>query len=74
MTLIDDAKNVLLKSWASRLGIIAAVAGILAQLNDQLPLIRDYVPSQYFAILSIVCAASVGIARIIRQRSISGEP
>jgi hypothetical protein len=73
MTLIEDAKNVLLKSWSSRLGFISAVAGILAQFQDSLPLIRDFVPANAFAVLAIVCALSVTVARIVKQDNLAGS-
>jgi hypothetical protein len=73
MTFIDDAKNVLFKSYANWLGIASAVFGLLAQLNDQLPAIRDFIPAHDYAILAVVCAAAVPLARIIKQRSISGD-
>lgn len=73
MTLIEDAKNVLLKSWSSRLGFISAVAGALAQFQQSLPLVRDYVPANYFAVLAIVCALGVTVARIVKQDSLVGS-
>jgi predicted amino acid-binding ACT domain protein len=70
--LIDNASNVLLNSWSSRLGALAAVSGVLSEVQTNLPLIQAIVPAHTFSILSIVCAVGVSIARVIKQASISG--
>jgi hypothetical protein len=72
MKLIDDVKKVLLLSWSIRLSGLAAVTGILAQLQPDLAVLRDFIPAGYFAILSIACALGAALARVIKQESISG--
>jgi hypothetical protein len=73
MTLIDDVKKVLLRSWSVRLTVISAVAGALAQFQDQLPAVQPYLPAHLMGPLSIACALGATIARVIRQENISGE-
>lgn len=74
MTLIDDVKKVLLQSWSVRFSVLAAVAGALAQFQDQLASIQAFVPAKYFGIISIVCALGATAARVIRQERLSGPP
>lgn len=73
MTLIDDVKKVLLRSWSVRLTVISAIAGALAQFQDQLPAVQPYLPAHLMGPLSIACALGATIARVIRQENISGE-
>lgn len=74
MTLIDDVKKVLLRSWSIRLTVVSALAGALAQFQDQLPAIQPYVPQHLLGPLSIACALGATLARVIRQENISGAP
>lgn len=69
---IEEAKSVILKSWASRLAIISAVLAGLGELQPQLQFLSGIVPDNTFKVLSIVCALAVPLARVIKQESISG--
>lgn len=69
MQLIEDAKKVLLQAWSVRLSALAAVAGALAQFQDQLPAIQPYLPSKYLGAISITCAVAATAARLIKQES-----
>ena len=72
MTLIDDFKNVLTKSWSIRAAMLAASIDALAQFQDQLPLIQGFVSKDVYQIASLACALAVPLARVIHQESISG--
>lgn len=67
---ITEARKVFLTSWSSRLGIAAAVLQGLAEFQDQLPGIHDYVPHNVFSLLAILCAVSVPLARIVKQQEL----
>ena len=64
LTLIDNAKAVLLKAWSVRLAVLSAIFAIA---GAALPELRDLMPSHTFSILSAVCAGGTVLARIIRQ-------
>lgn len=68
--LVDQARKILFTSWAARLGVLAAVLQALAEFQDQLPLIRDYVPHNVFSLLAVLCAVAVPLARIVKQQSL----
>jgi len=70
LELVDQARKILFTSWAARLGVIAAVLQALAEFQDQLPLIRDYVPHNLFSLLAILCAISVPLARVVKQAAL----
>ena len=72
MTLIDDFKNVLTKSWSVRAAMLAASIDALAQFQDQLPLIQGLVPKDVYQLASLLCVLAVPLARVIHQPSISG--
>lgn len=65
--LVGKARTVLLKSWASRFGMLATFFGALAQFQDQLPMIQAFVPKNVFGLLTIVCSVAVPLARIVKQ-------
>lgn len=70
--LIEDAKSVILKSWASRLAFASAIFGALAELQPNLSLLQGLVPDSTFKLLSLACVVAVPLARVIKQESISG--
>ncbi|WP_250533565.1 hypothetical protein [Caballeronia sp. AZ10_KS36] len=65
--LVGKARTVLLKSWASRFGMLATFFGALAQFQDQLPMIQAFVPKNVFGLLTIACSVAVPLARIVKQ-------
>lgn len=65
--LVGKARTVLLKSWASRFGMLATLFGALAQFQDQLPMIQAFVPKNVFGLLTIACSVAVPLARIVKQ-------
>lgn len=67
LELVEKARTVLMKSWASRFGMLATVFGALAQFQDQLPMIQAYIPKNVFGLLTIVCSIAVPLARIVKQ-------
>jgi hypothetical protein len=71
MELIDDVEKVIKHSWTIRLSIISAVAGALAQFQDQLPAVAPYI-GHWVGPLSIACAIGATVARTIKQEKISG--
>ena len=72
MKLIDDAHLVWHRLWSIRFALLAALFGMAAQLQDNLPLIRDFVTPKEFAALSIACGVASALSRVIRQTSVSG--
>jgi hypothetical protein len=70
VNLVTEAKKVLLMSWSARLGALAAILQALAEFQDQLPLIRDFIPHGVFSLLAIVCAIAVPLSRIIKQQGL----
>jgi hypothetical protein len=70
LELVDKAHLVLLLSASSWLGVAATVFGGLAEFKDQLPALVDFIPKGTYGYLSILCAASVPLARIIKQRAL----
>lgn len=70
MKLIDDAKKVLLQSWSVRLTVLSAVAGALAEFQQQLPGLQSFLPAHYFGPLSIVCAIGATVARVLHQEGL----
>ncbi|NUX58649.1 DUF7940 domain-containing protein [Paraburkholderia youngii] len=73
MTLIEDFKKVLLRSWSIRLTVLSAIAGALAQFQEQIPNIQAYVDPHLLGPISIACALGATVARVIHQENISGE-
>lgn len=71
--LVEKARTVLLKSWASRFGMLAAVFGALAQFQDQLPMIQAYVPKNVFGAVTVLCSIAVPLARIVKQYELREE-
>lgn len=70
LNLVTEAKQVLFKSWSSRFGAAAAVLQALAEFQDQLPLIRDFIPHGVFSLLAVVCAIAVPLSRIVKQQAL----
>lgn len=70
LELVEKARTVLLKSWASRFGMLATVFGALAQFQDQLPMIQAYVPKNVFGAVTVLCSIAVPLARIVKQREL----
>ena len=64
---VGKARTVLLKSWASRFGMLATFFGALAQFQDQLPMVQAYIPKNVFGLLTIACSVAVPLARIVKQ-------
>lgn len=73
LELVEKARTVLLKSWASRFGMLATVFGALAQFQDQLPVVQAYIPKNVFGLLTIVCSVAVPLARIVKQYELREE-
>lgn len=70
LNLVTEAKQVLFKSWSSRFGAAAAVLQALAEFQDQLPLIRDFIPHGVFSLLAVICAIAVPLSRIVKQQAL----
>ena len=64
ITLIDNAKTVLMQAWSVRFAVLSALFAIA---GAALPELRDQLPPGTFSILSAVCAGGTVLARIIRQ-------
>ncbi|KDR26004.1 hypothetical protein [Caballeronia zhejiangensis] len=72
MKLIDDASAVWHRLWSVRFAILSALFGIAAQVQDNLPAIRDFVTPKEFVALSIVCGLASALSRVIKQPSLTG--
>jgi len=66
MTLIDDAKTVLLKAWSIRLALLGAM---FSALEVALPFFQplDIFPPTTMAILALVASSGAALARLIAQ-------
>lgn len=64
MTLIDNARDVLLKAWSIRFILLA---GALSGIEAILPELSAYFPPRTFTILSALCTAAALVARVIAQ-------
>ena len=66
MTLIDNAKEVLLKAWSIRLALLGALfSAAEVALPFFVPL--DLLPPNTMAVLALVCSAGAAIARVVAQ-------
>lgn len=72
MKLVSDWLNILRYAWSIRLLVLA---GVLSGAEIALPLIQDLlpVPRGVFAGLSFLATAGAFIARLVAQKSISGD-
>lgn len=64
MTLIDNAKEVLLKAWSIKLSVLSA---ILSAMEVSLPFFTDLVPPRTMAMLAVFTAAGAAAARLVAQ-------
>jgi len=64
MTLHDNWRHLLRKSWAVRW---IALAGLLSGVEVVLPLFSDAMPRNVFALLSLVATISAVVARLMVQ-------
>ena len=64
MTLVDDAKTILIKAWSIRLALLSAA---LSAAEVALPYFTDFVPPNTMAILAVVTSASAAVARVVAQ-------
>jgi hypothetical protein len=71
MTLVDDAKTILLKAWSIRLALLSAA---LSAAEVALPYFTDFVPQNTMAVLAVVTSASAAIARVVAQPAMKAEP
>ena len=64
MTLIDDAKTVLLKAWSVRLALLGAV---FSAAEVALPFFTPFVPPRTMAVLALLSSAGAALARVVAQ-------
>lgn len=72
MKLIDDFDTVWHRLWSVRFALLSAVFGLAAQVQDQLPAIRDFVTPKEFVALSIACGVASALSRVVKQSSLPG--
>jgi hypothetical protein len=70
LELVTEAKKVLLMSWSARFGMLAAILQTLAEFQDQLPVIKDFIPHGVFSLLAIACAIAVPLSRVMKQQGL----
>ena len=64
MTLIDNARDVLLKAWSVRLALLSAV---LSAAEVALPFFTTFIPPNTMAILAVLTSAGAALARLVAQ-------
>jgi len=64
VTLIDNAREVLLKAWSIRLALLSA---LLSAMEVALPFFTDFVPPNTMAVLAVLTSAAAAIARLVAQ-------
>lgn len=64
MTLIEDAKTVLLKAWSIRLALLGAC---FSAAEVALPFFTDFVPPHTMAVLAVITSCGAAIARVVAQ-------
>ncbi len=64
MTLIENAKTVLLKAWSVRLALLAAA---FSAAEVALPFFDPFLPPRAMAVLALFTSAAAAIARIVAQ-------
>lgn len=67
MTLIEDAKTVILKAWSVRLALLAA---LFSAAEVALPFFSPFMPPKTMAILALLASTGAAIARIVAQPKI----
>jgi hypothetical protein len=64
MTLIDNARDVILKAWSIRFILLA---GALTGIEVILPQLAEFFPPKTFTILSGLCTFAALVARVVAQ-------
>lgn len=67
MTLYDNWRDILRRSWSLRFIILA---GLLSGCEIVLPLFADQIPRNVFAVLSFAAVAAAFVARLVAQKGI----
>lgn len=71
MTLIDDAKEVLLKAWSVRWLLIANLLGMLPMLVDGM---ADYLSPRSALLLMLLANIAALVSRFIKQDNLQAPP
>lgn len=69
MTLIDNAREVLLKAWSVRLAALSALFSALDLLNQLLPFLTGVLPDKTLTVAAAVCGAAAVVARFLKQQN-----
>ena len=69
MTLIDNAKEVLLKAWSVRLAALSAMFSALDLLNQLLPFLTGVLPDKTLTAAAAVCGAGAVVSRFLKQQN-----
>jgi len=64
MTLIDNAREVLLKAWSVRLALLGAM---FSAAEVALPFFDPFFPPRTMAIMALLASAGAAIARVVAQ-------
>lgn len=70
MTLIQDAKVVLLKAWSIRLALLAAV---FSAAEVALPFFAPFMPPHVMAIAAVFASTGAAVARVVAQPKSMGD-
>jgi hypothetical protein len=71
MTLIENARDVLLKAWSMRLW---ALSTLLMVVEFTLPMFESQVPPRTFMVLSFIAGIAGMGARLMQQLGLSAPP
>ncbi len=67
MTLIEDAKSVMLKAWSVRLALLGAA---FSAAEVALPFFGPFLPEKTMAVMALLASMGAALARVIAQPSI----
>lgn len=70
MTLIDDAKQVLLKAWSVRLALLAAA---FSAAEVALPFFAPFLPPKTMAVMALLASAGAAVARVVAQPKMQND-
>ena len=69
MTLIDNARDVLLKAWSVRLAALSALFSALDLINQLLPFLTGALPAKTLTVLAAFCGAAAVVSRFLKQQN-----
>lgn len=68
--LVGEWKTVLVRSYASLLGMLATLLGLVAIAAPYIGVLQGSVSPLVFGIMSVLCSAAVPYARVVKQEQL----